>query len=214
MLSAAQQPVGRLREPGTHRVRHARNECSSAARWRPPSRSTSASPRRSRSRSSRPTRSRRPRTRPRRSCSSSRSCRRASRSGLSKLGPDLDRGRGPARDRRDVVPPDDLRLSERRRLVHRQPREPRREPVARRGRVAARRLHPHGRGVDLGRRRRDHLDPAVRGRSTKHRVALCLAIIVVHHAREPARHQGVGPPVRVPDVPLHRRCSPRWSSSG
>ena len=83
--------------------------------------------------------------------------------GLERAGPDRDRGRAPARDRRDVVPPDDLRLPERRRLVHRQPREPRREPVARRGRVAARRLHPHRRGVDLGRRRRDHLDPAVRG---------------------------------------------------
>jgi hypothetical protein len=34
--------------------------------------------------------------------------------------------------------------------LRRQSREPRREPVARRGRVAARRLHPHGRGVDLG----------------------------------------------------------------
>ena len=35
-------------------------------------------------------------------------------------------------------------------------------PVARRRRVAARRLHPHRRGVDLRRRRRDHLDPGVR----------------------------------------------------
>ena len=36
-----------------------------------------------------------------------------------------------------------------------------RDAVARRRRLAARRLHPHGRGVDLGRRRRDHLDPGV-----------------------------------------------------
>ena len=33
--------------------------------------------------------------------------------------------------------------------------------VARRRRVADGRLHPHGRGVDLSRRRRDHLDPGV-----------------------------------------------------
>ena len=69
----------------------------------------------------------------------------------------------PARDRRHVVPPDDLRLPERRRLLHREPREPRRVPVARRRRLAAGRLHPHRRGVDLGRRRRHHLHPRVPG---------------------------------------------------
>ena len=112
---------------------------------------------------------------------------------------DRDHGRDPARDRRDVVPPDDLRLSERRRLLHRQPREPRRDAVARRGRVAARRLHPHGGGVDLGRRRRHHLDPAVREPREAPRRGL-LRDHPLHHARQPARHQGVGPPVRVPDV--------------
>ena len=45
--------------------------------------------------------------------------------GLERVDPDLDRGRDPARDRHDVVPADDLRLPERRRLVRRQPREPR-----------------------------------------------------------------------------------------
>ena len=120
---------------------------------------------------------------------------------------DRDRGRGPARDRRHVVPPDDLRLPERRRQLRRQPREPRREPVARRGRVAARRLHPHGRGVDLGRRRRDHLDPRVPRASPDHRVALGLVPHRVHHAREPARRQGVGPALRGPDLRLHRHRS-------
>ena len=37
--------------------------------------------------------------------------------GLEHARPDRDRGRGPARDRRHVVPPDDLRLPERRRLA-------------------------------------------------------------------------------------------------
>ncbi len=76
--------------------------------------------------------------------------------------PDRDRGRAPARDRRHVVPPDDLRVSERRRLLHRQPREPRRDAVARRRCFIARRLHPDGGGVDLRRCRRDHLDSPVR----------------------------------------------------
>ena len=116
-------------------------------------------------------------------------------------------GRGPARDRRHVVPPDDLRVPERRRLLHRQPREPRREPVAGRGRVAARRLHPHGRGVDLGRRRaRSSSIPQFAGARRSSASLLCLAIIAAHHAREPARHQGVGPHLRVPDVPLHRHA--------
>ena len=48
-----------------------------------------------------------------------------------------------------------------RRRVRRQPREPRRAAVARRGGVDPRRLHPHRRGVGVGRCRRHHLDPAV-----------------------------------------------------
>ena len=105
--------------------------------------------------------------------------------GLDVLIPDLDRRRAPARDRRDVVPADDLRLPEWRRLVRRQPREPRREPVARRGRVVARRLHPDRRGVDLGRCRRHHLDPAVRRARRPPRRARARAD-PAHHAREPA----------------------------
>ena len=83
--------------------------------------------------------------------------------GLNTLIPIGDRGRGPADDRRHVVPADDLRLPERRRQLRGQPREPRREPVAHRRRVTARRLHPHRRGVDLGRRRGHRLDPGVPG---------------------------------------------------
>ena len=75
--------------------------------------------------------------------------------------PDRYRGCRPPRDRRHVVPPDDLRLPERRRQLRGEPREPRREPVAHRRRVTARRLHPHRRGVDLGRRRRHRVDSRV-----------------------------------------------------
>ena len=117
--------------------------------------------------------------------------------------PDLDRGRDPARDRGDVVPPDDLRLPERGWLVRRQSREPRREPVARRRRIIARRLHPHRCGLDLRRRRRDHLDPAVRRPRRTPRRARARAD-PADHAREPARVEGVGPVVRVPDLPVHR----------
>ena len=159
MLAARRPCPGRCEDATRRGVR--RSGSSSAGRSPRPSRSTSGSRRRSRSRSSRPTRSRRPRTRPRRSSSSSPSARRASRSGLDTLVPIAIAVADPARDRRHVVPPDDLRLPERRRLLRRQPREPRREPVARRRRVAARRLHPHRRGVDLGRRRRHRLDPRV-----------------------------------------------------
>ena len=40
----------------------------------------------------------------------------------------------------------------------------------------------------------------------KHRVELGLVLILAHHAREPARPEGVGSDLRVPDVPLHRRA--------
>ena len=113
--------------------------------------------------------------------------------GLDTLVPIGDRGRGPARDRRHVVPPDDLRLPERWRQLRRQPREPRREPVARRGRVAARRLHPHRRGVDLGRRRRDRVDPRVPRTSQSTASRSASVLILLHQPRQPARHQGVGP---------------------
>ena len=109
------------------------------------------------------------------------------------------------RDRRHVLPPDDLRLSEGRRRVRRQPREPRRVAVTRRRRLDPRRLHPHRGGVGVGGCRRHHLDPAVprhrraasgRGRARDH---------PVDQPREPARHQGVRAPLRDPDLRLHRR---------
>ena len=51
------------------------------------------------------------------------------------------------------------------------------DAVARRRRVAARRLHPHRRGVDLGRRRRDHLGDRAVCAGTE--VALCLALLAL-----------------------------------
>ena len=125
--------------------------------------------------------------------------------GLDHLVPIAIGGRAAARDRRHVVPPDDLRVPQGRRRVHRQPREPRRAAVARRGGVDPRRLHPHRRGVGLGRRRRHHLDPAVprqRGRTPCRRRARAHP---VDQPGQPARHQGVGPHLRDPDVRLHRR---------
>ena len=71
---------------------------------------------------------------------------------------DRHHGRGPAVDRRHLVSTDDLRLPERRWQLRRESREPRREPVAHRRCFAARRLHPHRRGVDLRRRRGDRVD--------------------------------------------------------
>ena len=50
------------------------------------------------------------------------------------------------------------------------------------GRVDPRRLHPHRRGVGLGRRRGDHLDPGVRGRGGSP-VLLCLGFIALITSR-------------------------------
>ena len=91
--------------------------------------------------------------------------------------------------------------------LHRQPREPRREPVARRRRVAARRLHPHRRGVDLGRRRRHHLDPrsSRTSRSIASRSGSCSSLLITL-----ANLRGVkesGRIFAVPDLRLHRRPS-------
>src|SRR4029453_7078069 len=72
-------------------------------------------------------------------------------------GADLPARRGAAGHRGPELPADAVRVSERRRLVHREPREPRDEPVARGRRVLAGRLHPDGLGVGRSRRRRDHL---------------------------------------------------------
>ena len=73
---------------------------------------------------------------------------------LERSGADLDRRCRAAADRHHQLPPDDPRLPERRWLVRREPREPRRQPVARRRRVVVGRLRAHRRRVDLGRYRR------------------------------------------------------------
>src|SRR5215207_8195445 len=89
------------------------------------------------------------------------------------------------------------------RLVHRVAREPRREPVARRGRRAHGRLHPDRRGVGLGRRRRGDLGVPITVAS--HRVALPRRDRRAH-TRQPAWSPGVGAYLRRADVPLHRRA--------
>ena len=148
--------IGRIRLPW-----HSSSASWSAGRSPRPSRSTSGSRRRSRWRSSRPTPSRRRRTRPRRSCSSS-------PSGASSLALGLN----------TLVPISiavavllAIVVTSYRQTIFAYPsgggsyvvsRENLGEiPVARRRRVAARRLHPHRRGVDLRRRRRHRLDPRV-----------------------------------------------------
>ena len=127
-------------------------------------------------------------------------------------GADRDRRVRPARDRDRVLPPGDLRLPERRRRVRREPREHRRVRGAGRGRLADGRLRADRGGVDLGRRRRDHLDPGVLrpGRPTgpaRRRADRA------HHAGQHARDQGVGAHLRHPDLRLHADPRGRSSSS-
>ena len=116
-------------------------------------------------------------------------------------GADLDRGHRAPGDRDRELPPDALRVSERRRLVHREPREPRDGRFARRGRIVDGRLHAHRGGVDRGGSRRHHLGGAVaarrRGRARTHPAR-------THRGREPARGPRVGPAVRSADVHVHR----------
>ena len=119
--------------------------------------------------------------------------------------PHLHRRGDPADDRRAVVPPDDPRLPVGRRRLRRVAGEPRRGPVARRRRVAADRLHPHGRRV--GGRWRAGDPVGVRLRQPVARPAL------PRHDRrddggQPARPEGVGLAVRPADVPLHRHADP------
>ena len=67
--------------------------------------------------------------------------------GVGVSGPVGDRRGDLARDRRGVVPPDDLRLSVGRRVVRRVPGEPRRDTVVGGWRLLADGLHPDGCGV-------------------------------------------------------------------
>ena len=114
-----------------------------------------------------------------------------------------DRRRGAPGDRRGVVPPDDLRLPVRWRVLRRVPREPRPDAGAGRRRLAAHRLHPHRRRVDRRRRAGDPVGvrvrqplagPAVPGPDRR------------DDDRQPARPQGIGGRVRPADLPVHRAC--------
>ena len=124
-------------------------------------------------------------------------------------GADRDRGRGPARDRRHVVPPDDLRLPERRR---------RRTSSAARTSARCRRWSPARRCSSTTSspsrcRSRPASPPSSRSRSSTtsrdHRVALGARADRADHASPTCGHQGVGPALRGPDVRLHRRRSSR-----
>ena len=86
-------------------------------------------------------------------------------------------------------------------------------PSLDRGRVAARRLHPHRRGVDLRGRRRDRVDPRVPRPREAPRAARPRADRV-HQPRQPARHQGVRSHVRRADLRLHLRVRSRSSCYG
>ena len=114
----------------------------------------------------------------------------------------------------DVVPADDLRLSERRRLLRRQPREPRRE---------CRRSSPARRCSSTTSspsrcRSRPASPRSSRSRSStaldKHASSSCLVIIVLITLANLRGIKESGRDLRVPDVPLHRHRSPRSCSSG
>jgi hypothetical protein len=127
--------------------------------------------------------------------------------GRSRLpGPDRDCGGRPARDRHHVVSPDDQGVSAGRCGVHREPRQPRRDGVARRGRVDSRRLHPHRRSIDLGRHRRHHLDSCVSRRDARLPRRDLSRVRRAHCAPEPARLEGVGPRLRGAYLRLHRHA--------
>ena len=122
--------------------------------------------------------------------------------------------RAAARDRRHVVPPDDLRLPERRRLLHREPREPRRatrrsSPARRSSSTTSSRSPCRSRPASPPSSRSPQfpsLEQASRAaRARAHRA---------DQRRQPARPEGVGPHLRRPDLRLHRRCSSRSSSFG
>ena len=133
----------------------------------------------SRSRSSRPTRSPRSptRRRPRSPCSSPRPPPRTSRAA------GLDRDRGPACDRRPLLPPDRPRLRDERRRVRRGEGQPRHAAVPRRGSGASDRLRAHRRRLRHSRRLRDDLGSSV-ARGAQARLSLgFVALLTVANLR-------------------------------
>ena len=116
--------------------------------------------------------------------------------------PDLGGHRGAADGRGAVVPADDLRLPERRRLLRRGQGEPRPAGRARGGRVAAGRLRAHGRRLDRLGRAGGHLGRAralhARRRAQSRRARRA-------RARQPARRARVGLRLRAADLRLHHR---------
>ena len=134
--------------------------------------------------------------------------RRASRSGSTTLVPIAIVGRDPARDRRHVVPPDDLRLPERRRLATSSAaRTSARSPSLVAGAsLLVDYILTVAVSISAGVAAIISI-PAFQRPRRRTASRSCLVLIVLHHARQPARHQGVGPHLRGPDVHLHRRCS-------
>ena len=115
------------------------------------------------------------------------------------LDPRRDRDLGPARRRRDLLPPGVPRLPGRRRRVRGGSPGAGADPRARRRRRAAHRLRDDGRGVDVvgdGPADLDRARPrpvAAPGRGRRDRT---------DHGRQPARPAGVGQHVRDPDLPV------------
>src|SRR5882762_6846727 len=117
------------------------------------------------------------------------------------FGPHLPRHHRAAGHRRDLLPADDPRLPERRRLVHRRAREPGLGAGTGGGGRPARGLRAHGVGVGRRRRGRRHVGDAAPGRAQgRHRRRLRGR----HRAGQHPRRTRVGPHLRGADLLLHR----------
>ena len=134
--------------------------------------------------------------------------------GLEQAGADRDRRRGAARDRDRLVPAGDLRLPRRRRRVRREPREHRRD--ARRS-SPARRSWSTTCSPSRCRSRpaspRSSRSPRSRACATQ-RVELGVVLIVLDHAAEHARRQGVRDASSRSRPTSTCACSARSSSTG
>ena len=115
--------------------------------------------------------------------------------------PHRDRHRRPDRDRRELVPADDPRVPDGRRVYVVTRENLGRVPEPRRGRRAAGRLRPHGRRQRRRRHRRDHV---------RHPAAVPLPRDAVrdrrgpHRGRQPPRGAGIGPALRGAHLPVPR----------